>query len=205
MTETISETKNIYRSILLFFDNDVLLNFIENNQFKSPSQIPPKNFLVCEYDMYIRQFVGSLEQLIKQPKQVQQKLLQLKFEEILTYLVSLNGSDFLFSFLNNQDDKLAKMVNVVESNKLQKLSLQELSFLCNMSISSFKRAFIKQYQITPSKWFQEKRLEHAAFQLKSLKKRPVDIYDEAGYERFSNFIQAFKKQFGVTPKQFQAS
>lgn len=55
----------------------------------------------------------------------------------------------------------------------------------------------------PIKWFQEKRLEHAAFLLKNKSKRPSDIYIDIGYESQSNFSAAFKTKFGVTPKQYQ--
>jgi AraC-like DNA-binding protein len=72
-----------------------------------------------------------------------------------------------------------------------------------MSTSSFKREFEKQFQSSPGKWFQEKRLEHAAFLLYNKSKRPSDIYQEIGCENLSNFIQAFKLKFGNTPKKYQ--
>ena len=72
-----------------------------------------------------------------------------------------------------------------------------------MSVSTFKREFFKQYQTTPIKWFHEKRLEHIALLLRTKQTRPIDLYEAAGYENFSNFIQAFKKRYGVTPKQYQ--
>ncbi len=74
-----------------------------------------------------------------------------------------------------------------------------------MSISKFKREFEKHFYSSPSKWFQEKRLEHAAYLLKAKSKRPSDIYKEVGYDNLSNFIQAFKMKYGVTPKQHQSS
>ena len=72
-----------------------------------------------------------------------------------------------------------------------------------MSVSTFKREFEKNFKSPPSKWFQEKRLEHAAFLLKNKSKRPSDLFEEIGYESLSNFIQAFKTKFGVTPKRYQ--
>ena len=88
---------------------------------------------------------------------------------------------------------------------INKLTIKELSFLSNMSLSTFKREFEKHFQSSPSKWFQEKRLDHSAFLLKDKSKRPSDIYEEIGYENLSNFIQAFKMKFGTTPKQYQSS
>jgi len=129
--------------------------------------------------------------------------LKAKFEEIMLYLVHHNKADFLNSLVQNVDDKISRLTNIVENNKHNKLNLEELAFLCNMSISTFKREFFKRYQNTPMKWFNEQRLNHIAFMLKTKRNRPIELYEEAGYENFSNFVQAFKKKFGMTPKQYQ--
>ena len=118
----------------------------------------------------------------------------------MLYLVEYNGLDFLYSIIDNSYDKHQKFMQIIESNKLNKLTIKELAFLANMSVSTFKREFEKHYNNSPSKWFQDKRLEHAAFLLKNESKRSSDIYEEIGYENLSNFIQAFKSKFGTTPK-----
>ena len=101
--------------------------------------------------------------------------------------------------------KAKKFIQTIESNQLNKLSVKELSFLSNMSVSTFKRKFEKHFHSSPSKWFQEKRLEHSAFLLKNKSKMPSDIFEEIGYENLSSFILAFKMKFGVTPKQYQSN
>ncbi|MFK7905327.1 MAG: helix-turn-helix domain-containing protein [Chitinophagales bacterium] len=205
MTETISTVNKTYKSILLFFTDEILFDFLERHSFDSPNTPKNNSFLVCEYDDYIQHFVQSLENIHKLNKPLQNSLLKIKFEEIMVYLAQKEGKGFLSSILGNHDNKAIKLINVVENNKLNKLSLQELSFLCNMSVSTFKREFKKHYQLPPIKWFQEKRLEHSAFLLTTQKKRPIELYDEIGYETLSNFVQAFKKKYGTTPKQFQLS
>jgi AraC-like DNA-binding protein len=203
MTETISNYQKTYHSILLFFTDEMLLNFIEKYEFEFTNAKTINSFVVCEYDKYIKHFVQSLEHIHQLNQQVQTQILKAKFEEIMVYLVQKEGKDFLNTLLNNQDDNSLRLTTIVENNKLKKLTLQELAFLCNMSVSTFKRAFIKHYEETPIKWFQNKRLEHAAFLLRTQKNRPIEIFEAAGYDNFSNFVQAFKKKYGNTPKQFQ--
>ena len=123
----------------------------------------------------------------------------------MLYLVEFKGVGFLYSIINDSDNHSQRFIQTIESNQLNKLTVKELSFLLNMSVSTFKREFKKHFQSSPSKWFQEKRLEHSAFLLKNKSKRPSDIYEEIGYENLSNFIQAFKVKFGVTPKQYQSN
>jgi AraC-like DNA-binding protein len=201
MTEHISD--NGYESVLLLFTDQVLLNFLEKNK-DNKSKLPLlKSFCVCQNDPYIRNFVQSLKYVNQFSLKLRKELLLIKFEEIMTYLAQKKGMDFLLSFLTNQDNKIRHFNNVIESNRLKTLTIQELSFLCNMSVSTFKRNFNQIYQTTPKKWFTDQRLDHSAFLLSTQKKRPIELYDEIGYESLSNFTQAFKKRFGITPKQFQ--
>jgi len=107
--------------------------------------------------------------------------------------------------MENSGHQNLQFIQTIENNKLNKLTIKELSFLSNMSVSTFKREFEKNFNSSPSKWFQDKRLEQAAYLLKIKSKRPSDIFEEIGYENLSNFIQAFKTKFGVTPKQYQTN
>ena len=203
MTETISRVHQTYHSVLLFFTDEMLLEFLEKNKTKLRASGNPTSFLVSSYDDYIKHFVQSLERINKMNKSLRETLLKLKFEEVMTYLLQKEGEEFLNAILEKHDDQTVRFKQVIENNKLNKLSLQDLSFLCNMSLSTFKRTFKKHYEVTPIKWFQDQRLEHAAFLLSTQKKRPIELFEAAGYETLSNFVQAFKKKYKITPKQFQ--
>lgn len=203
MTEKISNSNKFYQSILLFFDDETALNFLEKHKLISASKKRDKSFFVFKYDDFIQQFVGSLDSLSQLSITTQDKLLKTKFEEIMLYLTSVHGASFLTSIIQNADQRISRLTNIVDNNKFNRLTLEELAFLSNMSISTFKREFFKQYQNTPMRWFSEQRLNHIATLLITNQKRPIDLYEEAGYENFSNFVQAFKKRFGMTPKQYQ--
>lgn len=203
MTEKISDSFKVYQSILLFFSDEEVLHFLEkHNQFSSNLK-NHKSFYIFEYDNFIQNFVDSLEQILELPKDIQTKILKNKFEEIMLYLLHQNNANFLNSLVQNADDKIIRLTKIAENNKHNKLNLEELAFLCNMSVSTFKREFFKLYKKTPMKWFNEQRLNHIAFMLKTKRSRPIELYEDAGYEDFSNFVQAFKKKFGMTPKQYQ--
>ena len=203
MTEKISNSNKIYQSILLFFADEEAIDFLERHKLYSALPQEKKSFYVFNYDDFIQQFVKSLENVLLLPKTTQRQLLRTKFDEIMLYLTYKNGASFLNTIVQNVDDKVSRLTNIVDNNKYKKLSLDELAFLCSMSVSTFKRAFFKQYQNTPMKWFNEQRLNHIAVLLSTKNKRPIDLYEDAGYESFSNFVQAFKKKFGMTPKQYQ--
>lgn len=205
MTEKLSNESKYYRSLLFFFSNEEVLKFIRKFELETSTRKTLYSTYLFEYDSFISRFVQSLLDISKLSKSLQEKILKTKFEEIMLYLIELKGVDFLYSIINNSDNQSQKFIQTVESNRLNKLTIKELSFLSNMSVSTFKREFEKHFHNSPSKWFQDKRLEHSAFLLKNESKRPSDIFEEIGYENLSNFIQAFKLKYDVTPKQYQSN
>ena len=205
MTEKLSNVEEYYRSVLLFFSNEDVLKFIRKFELNAPDSKNYYSTYSFNYDVFIKRFVESLLDISKLSKKIQSRILETKFEEIMLYLVEFKGVEFLYSLISNSNNEHQKFIQTIESNQLNKLTIKELSFISNMSVSTFKREFEKHFRSTPSKWFQEKRLEHAAFLLKNNSKRPSDIFEEIGYETLSNFTQAFKLKFGLTPKQYQSN
>lgn len=203
MTEKkISEDSN-YRSVLLFFSNEMVHNFIRKMEFKNLEALDPKSVYAFDYDEFIKRFVVSLVDISKLSEDIKFKLLEVKFEEIMLYLAEKYGTEFLYSLTINSDNATQKFIQVIENSHLSKLTLKELAFLCNMSVSTFKREFEKHYAESPIKWFQNKRLEFAHYLLQQEQKNPSEIYFEVGYENLSSFTQAYKLKYGVTPKQNQ--
>jgi AraC-like DNA-binding protein len=205
MTEKLSNIADYYRSILFFFSNEDVLKFIRKFELNPTESSKLYSTYSFNYDSFIKRFADSLLDISKLSTAIQKNILDAKFEEIMLYLVEFKGVSFLYSIITNSYNHSQRFIQTIESNQLNKLTIKELSFLSNMSVSTFKREFEKHFQSSPSKWFQEKRLEYSAFLLKDKSKRPSDIYEEIGYENLSNFIQAFKVKFGTTPKQYQSS
>jgi len=200
MTEKLSDIRN-YRSVLLFFTSETLLKFIRKTELNKVGSTEYKSVYSFGYDEFIQRFVNSLLDISKLSKDIQKKLLEVKFEEIMLYLVEIYGTKFLYSLTANSNDITQKFIRTIESNQLSKLTLKELAFLCGMSVSTFKREFEKHYPESPIKWFQNKRLEHAHYLLNQEQKSSSEIYFEVGYENLSSFIQAYKSKYGITPKQ----
>ncbi|WP_316635991.1 AraC family transcriptional regulator [uncultured Flavobacterium sp.] len=199
MTEKLSNVSN-YRSVLLFFTNEVVSRFIRKIELNKIDSTAYKSVYAFEYDAFLKRFVQSLVDISKLSKDIQKKILEVKFEEIMLYLTEKYGTEFLYSLTVNSDNVTQKFIQVIENSHLNKLTLKELSFLCNMSVSTFKREFEKHYSESPIKWFQNKRLEFAHYLLQKEKKNPSEIYYEVGYENLSSFTQAYKSKYGVTPK-----
>ncbi len=195
------ETEDIYFCKLLFFSEKRLVNFLKD--------YPPINtiikketpFFVIENDAYILTYINSLSAIEQAFSNNLDKLLAIKFKEILVYLINKYGTSFE-SFLHSLVTvERFPFRSVIEKNVYSNLKLEEIAFLCNMSISTFKRHFFGEYKITPGKWFKEKRLLKAKELLETGHLKPSDIFKNFGYNNLSNFSFAFKQRFGINPKE----
>jgi len=200
MTEKRSPEKN-YKSTLLFFSDEHIRSFIKKYTLKNDDKSVIRSVIPFQYDPYILQLVEGLKIVATLTETLKEKLLATKLEELFLYLTEKIGVSFLFNLMEYINHHEAHFISVVNSNQLNKLSLKELAFLSNMSVSTFKRMFEKHFSVSPIKWFQEKRLDYAYYLLKHERKRPSDIYFDIGYDNLSSFIQAYKTKFGSTPKQ----
>ena len=197
---------NSYSCLLFFFSqkniNDFLLKyghlFNPKDLNKTTTNSP---YFLIQKDNFIIHFINSIQQIYGLNQTISQKILELKFEEIMLYLADKYGQSFfvyLHSLLINERELSFKMV--IEKNLYTSLNIDEVAFLCNMSLSTFKRKFTQLYQESLGKWFQLKRLNKAKKLLLNNEATPSEIYMDFGYDSLSNFSTAFKNQFGYSPK-----
>ncbi len=198
------DTDTIYYCKLLFFSEEKLKEFLEEhskNKETIKDEIP---YFIIRNDSYIISYLNSLSTINEAPTVFMEKLLSVKFEELMLYLLQKYGRKFelyLHSLIKKETSPFKK---IVESKIHSNLKLEEIAFLCNMSLSTFKRHFIKEYKTSPGKWLQEKRLQKAKETLEQDNLKPSDIYLDFGYNNLSNFSIAFKNKFGINPSEISS-
>ena len=195
------DTEASYYCKLFFFSEEKLIDFLQKytkNGLPHKDEIP---YFVIENDVYITTFLNSLSVLNTASSDYTQQLLLVKFEEIMLYLLYKYEENFEFYLYSLISKEVSPFKNVVESNIHSNLKLEEIAFLCNMSLSTFKRHFTSEYNEAPGKWLQNKRLQRAKDLLQEGVLKPSDIYLDTGYNNLSNFSIAFKNKFGISPKE----
>lgn len=198
MSETVASNGE-YEAILLFFGNDTLLNVCNQLKYKIPKNINSKGVISFTKDRYLRHYVDSLQLL----RDSNTTIHEIKVREFLVYLLTEHPDVFKQLLAQAfKDSKNIKLQQVIEMNVNSGLNLNELAFLCDMSLSSFKRHFFELYEMSPQKYFLDKKMGKA-LHLLSLQKSPTEISNELGYENLSAFSYEFKKRIGVSPKQYQ--
>lgn len=194
MSEKIATEGGRYRSVLCLFDTNILTDFFTRYpQIQRETQDIP--VILFEKDDFLMNFTASLQFTLSTAMQ------RIKLEELLLYLTERYPGQLQQLQQQSEEDILIRQA--VTANIDNNISVEELAFLCNTSLSTFKRKFAKLYGSSPSKWLLEKRMQKAALLLKNGDHKASEIYYELGYENLSSFIQSFKQVHGITPKQYQ--
>ena len=121
----------------------------------------------------------------------------------MLYLLQKYGGKFEMYLKSLILEETSPFRKIIESKVQSNLKLGEIAFLCNMSLSTFKRHFTSEYKTTPGKWLQERRLETAKKLLEKGELKSSDIYLDFGYNNLSNFSIAFKNKYGFSPKNLK--
>jgi AraC-like DNA-binding protein len=129
-----------------------------------------------------------------------EELASLKITEALNILREID-KDIDNVLANFDEPGKIDLISFMERNFMFNMPLEKLGYLTGRSLSTFNRDFKKFFKTTPQKWLTQKRLELAYYQLTEKKKKPIDVYLEVGFENLSHFSYAFKKQYGIPPKQ----
>jgi len=191
-----------YKSVLVFFSDNFLLKFVADKKIKTDTNnIGNRSMNSLLKDSYIYNFENSLL-LCETALNKNRELALAKLEEILIYLLETNATElthFIQNALNRKKHHLFS--DIINSQTNPNLTVEELAFLCNMSVSTFKRKFSEVYHTTPKQYFIEQKMNQAVFLLKQYK-RPSEIYFELGYENLSAFSREFKKHIGVSPRTY---
>ena len=196
-----SDTAERFNSILVFFPARIGKAFIASHKRKTPSQPDRPPYIHFTTNAYINEYIRNVKNLIDSQQTLSEEMAALKVNELLTAVYEM-APGLLTGIFGVTESIPLKMV--IENNLFNNLNLEELAFLANRSLSSFKRDFEKAYGISPQRYVRHRKLEVACAEL--IKgTSPSDLYLTYGYENLSNFNTAFKRKYGITPAAFRQS
>ena len=97
----------------------------------------------------------------------------------------------------------ADLLNYINENCFEKISLKELAERTFYSPSYLSRVFRTQYGISLSEYVKEKRMEEAARLLCSSDLSNEEIMNRVGYTDRKQFYKSFREIYQLTPAQFR--
>jgi transcriptional regulator GlxA family with amidase domain len=135
---------------------------------------------------------------------VNKEIIYLKIKELILLLLQTDVASSiveLYSYLFSPQK--ATILEVVDAHVFNATSIDQLAFLCNMSLSTFKREFKKHFDDSPAQYIRNKRLKKATELLKHTTLSIAEISFKIGYEDSSYFSKLFFKTFQKQPSEFR--
>ena len=130
-----------------------------------------------------------------------EELLQLKMVEGMYVL--LNTSKNLYaSVFDFTDPWKIDILDFLESNYMNDISMEEIANYTGRSLSTFKRDFKKCSTLSPREWLIRRRLEAARELIRKGGRKVSDICFEVGFKNLSHFSKIYKERYGISPKGY---
>jgi AraC-like DNA-binding protein len=129
--------------------------------------------------------------------------------KILNVIAKSNDCHFIthnhptFANMEAETHRMNKVYEYVMKTFKQKISLNEVAAIANMTCTSFSRYFKTRVNKSFSDFVKELRIEHACKLLKEDKLNINRIAYECGFQTLSNFNKQFKTIMGTQPYQYK--
>jgi len=133
----------------------------------------------------------------KNKRYLDRTTLSLLFSQLLSY------TDHL-SYTASEDEDTVKLYRYIEEN-YKTATLTQAAELLSYDIYHLSRIIKKKTDKTFTDLLQDKRLSRAAYLLKNTEFKVSDISLSVGYENISYFHRIFKKQYGMSPRDYRVA
>lgn len=175
---------------------------IENDLLSTMTQ--EKFYIEREIIPSIRLVLNQIEQM-KLSDQFQNFFLIGKMYELFSlYFSDIENKTEHSPFLDNENEekRIKEIKDFLIKDFKNPPTIKQLCEKFSISEYHLKEGFKEVYNSTIYGYLLDKKLEFALHKLEQNKQMVKDISFEIGYENPSHFISAFKKKYGLTPKQY---
>jgi AraC family transcriptional regulator, exoenzyme S synthesis regulatory protein ExsA len=188
----------------IFFHLDLLKTLFET----SPLPANPKSYLAyrMKENIALMHYKQSLVHYMEHPETFSKEMQWLKLKEILLILAQTEEAPTVAHLLSALfTPREYDFREVIRRHRFNRLSLEQLASLCNMSLATFKRHFQNIYETTPANYFREQRLTNAEAMLRTQDASIADIAMASGFDSIATFNRQFKERFGKSPSAYRLS
>lgn len=155
-------------------------------------------------DYIIQKYIESLLFYFDNPTLINEDLLVIKLKEIILLLCQTKNAPIIQQILSQLFSPTSySFKQIIESNLYYHFTTEELAQMTNLSLSSFKREFKKNYNDTPANYIRNKKLEKAAELLGISEERITDIAFDCGFNDLANFSKLFHDKFHNSPSNYR--
>lgn len=195
-----------YRSVVLKFSRNFLREFFQQLDRRLLPAYAKRNrdslYLLPADRPDIRSLFRSVLTFFEAEVKPSEEQLRLKMVEGLYVLLNTDKSLYasLFDFT---DPWKIDLMDFMEQNYMDDLSLEEMASYTGRSLSTFKRDFQKYSELTPQRWITQRRLEAAYELLRTSRRKVSEVCGKVGFKNLSHFSKIYKERYGVSPTEMR--
>jgi len=174
------------------------LDFMQNlfydtvSYIDSVKQITPQMHNVI-YDMRNNPFKGMMKRSYLEAKIIEMFLLQIESHKPVRSIDLKRG----------EQDKVVAAKEYLDENYQRKIRIIDLATTVGTNQQTLKKGFKEMFGTTIFGYYNGLRMDLAKFLLLDGGKNIAEVSDEIGYKNPQHFTVAFKKKFGVLPKNLK--
>ncbi len=177
----------------------------EDENFIATFEALPDTLFVHDYNRVVEMFEG----LLKYDGDSTENILNLKggVYKLLAYILGLSNTSPAETnpALHTYRKSLLDSANYIKHHLNEKLTLEKLSQVANLSPIYFHKLFCERFGKTPNQYILEHRIEAAKLALLSENASILNIAESYGFSTQSYFNNKFKESTGMTPLQYRKS
>lgn len=193
-----------FKAIFLMFT----MKFLRNFYSKLDRNTLPKDAKRDQVSLYklpsnrpdIVSLFESMTPYFNSKIQPTEELLQLKMIEGV-YVLLHTDKNLYASIFDFTDPWKIDILEFMEQNYMNDISMEEIANYTGRSLSTFKRDFKKCSALSPREWLIRRRLEAAHGLIRKGGRKVSEICFEVGFKNLSHFSKIYKIAYGVPPTE----
>lgn len=193
-----------YRSIVLKFSRDFLREFYHKLSPQDKPQEARRDksslWVFPQKRIDVRSLFESVIPYFDAGEKPSEEILKLKMTEGI-YAILHTNVNLYASLFDFADPWKIDIMEFMEKNYMNELSMDEIALYTGRSISTFKRDFKKCSKLSPQKWLVQRRLIAARDLIRRGRQKVSEICFDVGFKNLSHFSKVYKEAFGVSPTE----
>lgn len=193
-------------SLMIFVPDQFITDVIKHSCISPPPVATEKSDTIIRLnlDNVLSAYFASVLSYFSKTEKPPGNLLEIKFKELILDLMSSPANVELCGYFKSLcENSKTSLREVMESNFIYNMKLEEFAYLSGRSLTSFKKDFQETFHCTPGKWLLKRRLEHAKYLLQVTDKNVNELAFESGFENASHFIRVFRQAYSNSPLQYK--
>ncbi|AZQ65376.1 AraC family transcriptional regulator [Flammeovirga pectinis] len=194
--------------VIVFQLTSALLHHIYNNDlpnwFVEVDHNYNQSIVKVDNHALITSYFTSLQLYIENNDVFTEDIINIKIKELISILINTDKSGDTKSIFGNLfRAKEYEFKEIIAKNIFEELNIEDLAFLCSLSVSSFKRKFQSVFGTSPNKYITSKRLDKAQTLLKTTSRTISEIAYDCGFSDVSYFSKSYKKYYNSSPSELR--